>query len=64
VRINCICPTATDTPLIRKAGANSRALKAMPSLTLAPIAQREDIAYAALFLASDEARCITARCCQ
>ena len=60
VRINCICPTATDTPLIRKAGANSRALRAIAeSHPLRRIAQPEDIAYAALFLASDEARCIT-----
>ena len=26
IRVNCVAPTATDTPLIRKAGANSRAL--------------------------------------
>jgi NAD(P)-dependent dehydrogenase (short-subunit alcohol dehydrogenase family) len=60
VRINCIGPTATDTPLIRTAGANSRALRAIAkSHPLRRIAQPEDIAYAALFLASDEARCIT-----
>ena len=60
VRINCICPTATDTPLIRKAGAGNRALRAIAeSHPLRRIAQPEDIAYAALFLASDEARCIT-----
>ena len=60
VRINCVCPTSTDTPLVRKAGAGSRALKAMAELhPLRRITEPEDIAYAALFLASDEARSIT-----
>ncbi len=60
IRVNCICPTATDTPLIRKAGANEQALRALAQMhPLRRIAQPEDIAHAALFLASDEARCIT-----
>jgi meso-butanediol dehydrogenase/(S,S)-butanediol dehydrogenase/diacetyl reductase len=60
IRANAICPTATDTPLIRGAGAGRRALKALAQMhPLRRIAQPEDIAYAALFLASDEARCIT-----
>jgi len=28
IRVNCVAPTATDTPLIRKAGAGRRALRA------------------------------------
>ncbi len=60
VRVNCISPTATDTPLIRKAGANSAALKALASIhPMRRLSEPEDIANAALFLASDEARCIT-----
>lgn len=60
VRVNCISPTATDTPLIRKAGASSEALKALASIhPMRRISEPEDIANAALFLASDEARCIT-----
>jgi NAD(P)-dependent dehydrogenase (short-subunit alcohol dehydrogenase family) len=60
VRVNCVAPTATDTPLIRKAGAGRRALLAIADgHPLRRIAQPEDIAWAALFLASDEARCIT-----
>lgn len=60
VRVNCISPTATDTPLIRKAGANTAALKALAALhPMRRLSEPEDIANAALFLASDEARCIT-----
>ncbi len=60
VRINCVCPTSTDTPLIRGAGATSRAIRAMAQIhPLRRVTEPEDIAYAALFLASDEARCIT-----
>jgi NAD(P)-dependent dehydrogenase (short-subunit alcohol dehydrogenase family) len=60
IRVNCVAPTATDTPLIRKAGANSRALRAIADgHPLRRISEPQDIAWAALFLASDEARCIT-----
>ncbi|MBF8286310.1 MAG: short-chain dehydrogenase/reductase [Dehalococcoidia bacterium] len=60
IRINCVCPTATDTPLIRNAGAGRRALQSIADgHPLRRIAQPEDIAWAVLFLASDEARCIT-----
>jgi NAD(P)-dependent dehydrogenase (short-subunit alcohol dehydrogenase family) len=60
IRVNCIAPTATDTPLIRKAGANSRALAAIADgHPLRRISEPQDIAWAALFLASDEARAIT-----
>lgn len=60
IRANCICPTATDTPLIRGAGANDQSLKALARMhPLRRITAPEDIAHAALFLASEEARCIT-----
>jgi NAD(P)-dependent dehydrogenase (short-subunit alcohol dehydrogenase family) len=60
IRVNCVAPTATDTPLIRKAGAGRRALQAIADgHPLRRIAQPEDIANAVLFLASEEARCIT-----
>ncbi len=59
IRVNCICPTTTDTPMAR-ATADDEALQATAAMhPLRRIAQPEDIAYAALFLASDEARCIT-----
>lgn len=60
IRANVVCPTATDTPLIRKAGANDQSLKALAQMhPLRRLSRPEDIAYAALFLASDEAQCIT-----
>ncbi|MFQ5471840.1 MAG: SDR family NAD(P)-dependent oxidoreductase [Dehalococcoidia bacterium] len=60
IRANCVCPTSTDTPLIRKAGANNSGIKAMAQMhPLRRITEPEDIANACLFLASDEARCIT-----
>lgn len=60
IRANCVCPTATDTPLIRNAGANDENLKALAQMhPLRRLSRPEDIAYAALFLASEEAQCIT-----
>ena len=60
IRVNCICPTSTDTPLVRGAGANDQALRALAQMhPLRRITEPEDIAHACLFLASDEARCIT-----
>ncbi len=60
IRANVVCPTATDTPLIRRAGANDQSLQALAQMhPLRRLSRPEDIAYAALFLASDEAQCIT-----
>jgi 3-oxoacyl-[acyl-carrier protein] reductase len=60
IRVNCICPTATDTPLIRGVGTSSRMLRALAEgHPLRRLPAPEDIAHAALFLASDEAGCIT-----
>jgi NAD(P)-dependent dehydrogenase (short-subunit alcohol dehydrogenase family) len=59
VRVNCICPTTTDTPMVR-AVMDDDALQAFAQRhPLRRIVQPQDIAYAALFLASDEACCIT-----
>lgn len=59
IRVNCVCPTTTDTPMVR-AVADDAALQAIARKhPLRRICQPEDIAYATLFLASDEARCIT-----
>ncbi len=65
IRVNCICPAATDTPMLKDflpgmAGdwdeAKERFRQTVP---LGRMAEPEDTANAALFLASDEARMIT-----
>ena len=67
IRVNVLCPVATETPMLpqflpknlseeRKANINEQLIKGIP---LRRLAQAEDIANAALFLASDEASMIT-----
>jgi len=59
VRVNCICPTTTDTPMVR-AVTNDAILETLARMhPLRRIAQAEDVAYAALYLVSEEARCVT-----
>ncbi|MGK7893204.1 MAG: SDR family oxidoreductase [Xenococcus sp. (in: cyanobacteria)] len=64
IRINAICPTVINTPLVEEHIANSSepdALRqAMQNMNPIPgMPTPEDVASAALFLASDEARFIT-----
>lgn len=64
IRVNCICPGSIDTPMLRGALASSgnfdqnwrRTAMVIP---LGRIGAADDIAYATLFLASDEAKYIT-----
>jgi NAD(P)-dependent dehydrogenase (short-subunit alcohol dehydrogenase family) len=65
IRVNCICPGATDTPRIQRniRGApdpaeRERALAA-GNRALKRLGRPEEIAYAALFLASDESSFVT-----
>ena len=59
IRVNCICPGPTDTPLLR----NSRSPEALQAFAEAqPIGRLgspEEMAAAVLFLASDEASFVT-----
>ena len=65
VRVNGIAPTLVDTPFLHQAceqaGLNGTAAleKAAQSLPLGHIVEPQDFAHAAVFLASQEARCIT-----
>ena len=64
IRVNCICPGDTDTPMLRN---EARQLGAAPERFLQEAAQRplqrvgtpEEIAQAALYLASDAASFVT-----
>ncbi|BBZ12053.1 SDR family NAD(P)-dependent oxidoreductase [Mycobacterium branderi] len=62
VRVNVICPGLTDTPMLRgfEKAAPPGALERVNAITpLGRVAQPEEIANAAVFLASDEASYIS-----
>lgn len=68
IRVNCINPVATDTPMfpyfIDSTGAKGENFeetkkKFVAGIPLGRLAKSEDVAYAALFLASDEASFLT-----
>ena len=67
IRVNCICPAAVDTPMtpqmvpkgISVEEFNEAIIQTMP---LGRIATPEDVAYAALYLASDESAMLTGSC--
>lgn len=67
IRVNCICPAAVDTPMktqMMSDGADfeefTKAIIA--TMPLGRLAQPQDVAYAALYLASDESAMITGSC--
>jgi NAD(P)-dependent dehydrogenase (short-subunit alcohol dehydrogenase family) len=64
IRVNCICPGITDTPMIRShlaaSGDADRVLKdRLAHVPLGRILMPEDIARAALYLVSDDSRGVT-----
>ena len=67
IRVNCISPVATDTPMLPKfipegVDIDGSKKSASDGIPLGRIAMPEDIAYAALYLASDEASWVTGVC--
>jgi 3-oxoacyl-[acyl-carrier protein] reductase len=60
IRVNCINPVATETPMLPKLGATPETAKGIvATIPIGRMAQPKDIAYAALYLASDEASMVT-----
>ncbi len=60
IRVNCICPGYTDTPIIRNIVETPAKYKALADQhPLGRLAQPLDIAYGALYLASDESAFVT-----
>ncbi len=61
IRVNCLCPGGTDTPLLRRyTETASRSLDTLASRSpMARLARPEEIAAAALFLVSDDASFVT-----
>lgn len=57
VRVNCVCPTTTDTPMTRAGGFDPHAVG--PMHPLQRIATADDVAAAILYLASDDGGCLT-----
>ena len=59
IRVNCICPGPTRTPMVDTSTAEKLA-RYKTRVPLGRIGEPEDVAYAALYLASDEASLVTA----
>ena len=62
VRVNALCPGPVNTPLLRElfAADPERAARRLVHVPMGRFAEAEEIANAALFLASDESSFITA----
>jgi NAD(P)-dependent dehydrogenase (short-subunit alcohol dehydrogenase family) len=59
IRVNCICPGPTDTPLIRASRSPEDLVAFMEAQPIGRLGSPDEIAAAALFLASDEASFVT-----
>jgi NAD(P)-dependent dehydrogenase (short-subunit alcohol dehydrogenase family) len=66
IRVNCVCPGPIETPMVRgwpprpqPMGPEARAEQASAVRALHRLGQPEEVAYAVLFLASDESSYIT-----
>ena len=59
IRVNCICPGPTRTPMV-DTSTPERMARYAKRVPLGRIGEPEDVAHAALYLASDEASLVTA----
>ena len=59
ITVNCVCPGPTDTPMWRISGSELTRQALIESLPIPRVAQPEEIAWAYVYLASDEAAYVT-----
>jgi 3-oxoacyl-[acyl-carrier protein] reductase len=59
IRVNCINPVATDTPMSEWLATSDNNKNVIATIPLGRFAQPAEIAYAALYLASDESSMVT-----
>lgn len=59
IRVNCVSPGTTQTPMVSELLEQKEFYDQWGNMPIRGIAQPEDIAYAALFLVSDESRYVT-----
>ena len=60
IRVNAICPVATDTDMLPEFAAGDLSVESMrETIPLGRLAEPEDVAHAAAFLAGDEAAMVT-----
>ena len=59
ITVNCVCPGPTDTPMWRISGTEATRKTLIESLPIPRVAEPDEIAWAYVYLASDEAAYVT-----
>jgi len=59
IRVNALCPGPTDTPMLRKVFSPEKLKEFASTFPMKRLGRPEELAHAALFLASDESSFVT-----